>query len=436
MLAPIGIILGIVILVYLAMKGVNIVIIAPLAALVIIFTNGMSLQEAFFLGKTSYLFGLGGFIGAFLPIFMLGAILGKYLEDSKATITIANSIFKLTGRDNAYTVLLAIALISAILTYGGVSLFIVIFTIVALARPIFKELNLPWHLVMVPMIFGGTTFTMTMVPGTPSIQNVIPTQLGTTLTAAPLLSIAATIVSIMFGIVYMKWELNKAITSGKHYEEGGQIIETEVNPKQIPSLFLSILPMVVLIGIIFIGSAMKISNIIVPALLTAVIVAAIGLNKWIPNQLKTLNTGAINSLLPIIFTAAAVGVGSVVASAPGFNTIQEILSTIPGGTLMQIPIITGFLAMVTASASGALGIVIPLFGQTWVASGVDPEVVHRIAAMASSTFAAMPQSGFIFSCMAVFGLTHKEVYKQVFFLGLVGGILCMIVTMILAIIIY
>lgn len=435
-LAPVGIILGITLLVYLAIRGVNIVIIAPLAAIVIILTNGMSLQEAFFVGKTSYLAGLGGFITGFLPIFILGAVLGKYLEDSKATITIANSIFKLTGKENAYAVLIAISLISAVLTYGGVSLFIVIFTIVALARPIFKELNLPWRLVMVPMIYGGTTFTMTMVPGTPSIQNVIPTALGTTLAAAPLMSIVVTIISISIGLVYMKWQLKNVLATGEHYEESGQVINSDVHPHELPSLLASVLPMVVLIAIIFIGSAMHISNIIVPALLAAVIAAALVLFNHIPNQIKTLNAGATNSLLPIIFTAAAVGVGSVVASAPGFKLLQGGISSLPGGALTQVPLITGFLAMVTASASGALGIAIPLFGKSWVAAGVSPEVAHRIAAMASSTFSAMPQSGFIFSCMAVFGLSHKEVYKHIFFLGLVGGTVCLVVAIFMAVIIY
>lgn len=436
MVASIGIFVGIIFLVYLAMRGMNIIIIAPLAALIIIFTNGMDLQAAFFTGKTAYLSGLAGFVKAFLPIFILGAVLGKYLEDSKATITIANSIFKLTGRDNAYTIFLAIAIISAVLTYGGVSMFIVIFTVVALARPIMKELNLPWHLVMVPMIFGGTTFTMTMMPGTPSIQNIIPTQLGTTLTAAPLMSIVATITSIIYGLIYMKWYLKKTLATGGHYEEEGQTAVAVDSDAKLPSLFLSTLPMIALIIIIIVGSSLKIPNIIVPALLAAIVIAAIGLHKYIPSQLKTLNTGAINSLLPILFTAAAVGVGTVVASAPGFHTIEEGLQSVPGGPLMQIIVYTGFLSMVTASPSGALGIAIPIFGQAWIAAGIDPEVVHRIAAIASSTFSAMPHSGFIFSCMAVFGLSHRDVYKQVFGIGLLGGLICLTVSILMATICY
>ena len=435
-LGPVGVLLGIVLLVYLAWKGVNIIIIAPVAAILIILTNGMSLTTALLTGPKSYLAGLGGFIIAYLPIFILGALLGKYLEDSKATISIANSIFKLTGKSNAYVVMLAIALISFILTYGGVSMFIVIFTIVALARPIFKELNLPWHLALVPMLFGGTTLTMSMLPGTPSVQNVIPTQLGTTLTAAPLLSIIVCIVVLVYGLWYMKYALKVAMDAGEHYEEIGQVINVDVDESQLPPLFLSILPIVVLIVIIFVGSSMKIPNIIIPALLAGVVIAALGLFKYIPSQLKTLNTGAINAIMPIIFTAAAVGVGSVVSQAPGFKVLLGGIQTLPGGAMTQIVTLTGFLSLVTASASGALGIVIPTFGKTWIAAGLNPELIHRVSAITSAAFSAMPHSGFIFSVMAVFGLSHKQVYRHLFFIGFTGATIGLIVAVIMGSLLY
>ena len=426
MLESAGILLGIVLLVYGAMKGVNIVVIAPISALVIIFTNGMDVNEAFFFGKTSYMMGLTGFVKSFFIVFLLGAVLGKYLEVSKATVTIAYNIFKLTGKENAYAVLVALTLISAILTYGGVSLFIVIFTIVVLARPILKAIDLPWHLVMIPLMLGAVSFTMTMMPGTPSIQNVIPTQLGTTLTAAPLMSIIATLVCITYGLIYMRWALNRSLAAGEHYQaEPEEKVAKNPEVEKLPSLIQSVAPMVLLIVCIFVGSFLHIPNVIIPALIISILAAALGLHRYIPSHLSALNEGAVNSILPVIFTAAAVGVGTVVVSSPGFHNIEGTLQMVPGGSLAQITLYTGFLSMVTASSSGALGIVIPMFGQEWIASGVDPEVIHRISCVASSAFSAMPQSGFIFSCMAVFGLTHWQVYKQVFFICMIGGFLAL-----------
>lgn len=432
----IGILLGIILIIVLSVKGVNIVISAALSSIIIILTNHMSLTQALLGGQKSYMASLGGYIIAYLPIFVLGSVLGKYLEEGKATLTIANTIFKLVGKNNPYAVLIAVAAVSTLLTYGGISLFIVIFTIVALARPIFKEMNLPWRLVMASLVAGGTTFTMTTLPGTPSIQNVIPTTtLRTTLTAAPLLSIIVTIITIIINLFYLKWELKKATAAGEHYVEQGQVIEVD-NNQELPGLLISMLPIISLIIIILVGSKMKIPNIILPALIVSILLAAALLNKYIPNQLKTLNTGVINSLNPALFTAAAVGIGGVVTLSPGFRIIQQAMSQIPGGTLVQVPVITGFLSMVTASASGALGIVMPAFGAKWVATGISPEVVHRISAIASATYSAMPHSGFIFSCMAVFGLSHKEVYKPIFFMSLLSGTFTLIIAMLLARVLY
>ena len=431
----IGILLGIILIIVLSVKGVNIVISAALSSIIIILTNQMPLTQVLLGGQKSYMASLGGYIIAYLPIFVLGSVLGKYLEEGKATLTIANAIFKLVGKNNPYAVLVAIAAVSTILTYGGISLFIVIFTVVALARPIFKEMNLPWRLVMASLVAGGTTFTMTTLPGTPSIQNVIPTALGTTLTAAPLLSIIITSITIIINLFYLKWELKRAIAAGDHYVEQGQVIEIDSTQK-LPSLFVSLLPIITLVIIILVGSRMKISNIILPALVIAILEAAVLLNKYISNQLKTLNTGVVNSLNPALFTAAAVGIGGVVTLSPGFQVIQQAMSHIPGGTLVQVPVITGFLSMVTASASGALGIVIPAFGEQWVATGISPEVVHRISAIASATYSAMPHSGFIFSCMAVFGLSHKEVYKPIFFMSLLSGTFTLIIAMLLVRVLY
>jgi len=431
-LGPIGIIVGIVLLILSAYKGVNIVVIAPIAAAIIILSNRMDLKATLLGAQKSYMAGLGGFVIAYFIIFALGAILGKYLEDSKATFTIANRILQITGKSNAYAVMAAITIIGAVLSYGGISVFIVVFTLAPLARPLFRELNIAWHLFVAALLAGVGTFTMTMLPGTPSIQNVIPTQLGTTLTAAPFMSIVCSIVVFVFSLFYMKWQLRLSTAEGEVFETSGTEMSKEVKPDELPPLGLAITPMILLIAIILIGSAMKIPDIIVPALLIAIISAAALLNKYIPDQLATLNAGALNAIAPVFFTAAAVGVGSVATLAPGFKVILHVISSLPGGTLVQLTAITGLLSVVTASPSGALGIVIPAFGHTWVASGIAPEVVHRISAIAAGAFGAMPHCGVIFAIMAVAGVKHRDVYRHFFFLGFLGGIIALITAILIS----
>lgn len=436
MALAIGLLIGIALMIFLAWKGWNVLILAPVAAIVIALTNQMPVAESMFGSGKTYFGGLGGFIVSYMIIFLLGSILGKYMEDSKATITIANSIFKLTGKDEPYKVLLAITLIGAALTYGGVTMFIFIFAVVALGKPIFKELNLPWRLVLLPMFFGGCTITMSVLPGTPSIQNVVPAAMGTPLTSAPVISLIACIVVVAYGLWYMKWQLNKAINAGEGYVEIGQQIKIDYKEEELPSLFASVLPLLVVVAVILYGSAVKMSNVAIIALLAGVIVSVIVYWKNIPNQLTTLNVGATNAVMPVIFTAAATGVGAVVTQAPGFAYLLNLIASMGGSVITQAVAVTAFLSCASGSAAGALGIIVPQFGPQWIAAGANPELLHRVMSITSAAWSAMPHAGFVFSCIAVFGLKHKEIYKDMFALGFCGANMALITVLLLSKVFY
>jgi H+/gluconate symporter-like permease len=436
-MGSIGILLVIAAFIYFVFKGYSILVVAPLSAAAIILFNKMSFTTAMFSGSTSFAGGIGNFVTKFFRIFVRGAIRGKCVEDSGAAMAIAASVLKLTGKDNPYAILLAVAAIGAILTYGGVSVFIVIFTVVALARPLFKSLNIPWHLLLASMVLGCATFTLCMLPGTPSVQNIIPTAaLKTTLTAAPVVGIVSAIVTIIFGLIYIKWQLNVAKAKGEVYEASGPQNPAGSPDRDLPSLAIALTPMVILIAIIFIGSAMKVSNIIIPALLAAIVVSMVLFNKYIPKQLAVLNSGAANAIGPVLFTAAAVGVGSVITAAPGFKAILSVLTSTPGGPMVEVAVISGFMAAVTGSATGAIGIVMATFSEAWLATGLPPEVIHRIAGISACALSNVPQNGVIFALMGITGLTYKDCFKHIFWIGLVGGILSLIAAIITAGIIY
>lgn len=435
-IGPIGILVALGLIIFLAMKSYSILIIAPLSALVVIVTNRMDIIGALVSNPDSYMFGMGGFLAKFFLMFLLGAILAKLMEDSGAARSIAQGLLKVTGTDSPYMVMVSVLIVSIILTFGGISLFVAMFAVVPLARPLFKELNIPWHLLMIPIGLGLGTVTMTMLPGTPSIQNIIPTAtLGTQLTAAPLLGIVASILTVLFGLWYMKVQLNKCLQAGEGYvassTDTGVVVQGE-----LPSLFASLFPMIVLIVIIFTGSFMKIPNVILPALATADILAALLLRKYIPNMVGAFNTGALNSVTPAIFTAAAVGFGAVVAVAPGFKSIAAVILGIPGSPLISVAVSTGLFAAITGSASGALGIVMGAFGKTYLAMGANPEAIHRIAAIASGPLSTMPHSGAVLALLALMGLTHKQAYRHLFMTNVVGQLLALIAVLILAIFIY
>ncbi|MDM5333912.1 GntP family permease [Ureibacillus composti] len=437
-MGTLGIILAIAVIVFMSMKGFSIIFIAPVASIIVILTNGMDFFPSLIGTEASFMTGLTVFIVNFFAIFLLGAILAQYIEKSGAAQSIAQKVLSITGTEKPFAVLIAIFLISAILTYGGISLFVVLFVVIPLAKPLFQQLNIAWNLIVIPVFLGIGTFTMTMLPGTPSIQNVVPTKyLGTTLTAAPLIGITATIVAIVVGVWYMHYALKKSLVKKEVFkvdkEENGKEIQLK---EKTPSFFLSILPILVLMVIIFVGSAMKVENIVLVGLGAAVIISAIIFHKYIPSHKEALTLGANGSVMPIFFTSASVAFGVVITMAPGFKAISDFILSIPGNPLISLTIASSALGAITGSASGGLGIAMEAFADSYLAMGVNPDAMHRISAIASAVFTGLPHSGAVLSLFALTGLTHKNGFKYAFIIMTVPNLLALIAALIIGIYFY
>ncbi|MEH7180976.1 GntP family permease [Neobacillus vireti] len=433
----IGILLGIIVVIYGAMKGFSILIVAPIASIIVIITNQLDFFTSLIGKENSYMTGLTDFVINFFAVFLLGAILAKYIDKSGAAQSIAQKILEKTGTKNPFSVLVALLIITAILTYGGVSLFVVIFVLIPLAKPLFKQLNIAWNLVTIPIQLGLGTFTMTMLPATPSIQNVVPTAyLGTTLTAAPLLGIIGAVVAAAFGLWYMKFTLNKSIANGETFADFNVKESDEELQKEIPSFFLSIIPILLLIAIIIVGSVLKVPNIIVIGLAAAVIVSAILFKKYIPSQKAVINEGASGSIMPVFFTSSAVAFGVIITFSPGFKYISDFILNMPGNPLISLSVASALFGGITGSASGALGIVMQAFGQSYLDMGLNPEVIHRVSAVASSVITLMPHNGAVLTFLALTGLTHKNGFKYQFIAVTGANLLALFAVLITAIIIY
>jgi H+/gluconate symporter-like permease len=433
----VGILLAIAAIIYAAMKGFNILIVAPIASIIVIVTNQMDFFSSIIGTENSYMTGLAGFIINFFAVFMLGAILAKYVDVSGAAQSIAQKILSKTGTDKPFPILVALFVITAVLTYGGLSLFVVVFVLVPLAKPLFKQLNIAWNLIAIPIMLGLGTFTMTMLPGAPSIQNVVPTAyLGTTLTAAPLLGIIGSIVAIAFGLWYMKSMLNKSMARGETFADFEVSDTNDGVKKEIPSFFMSILPILLLIVIIIVGSALEIPNIILIALAIAIIVSAISFNKYIPSQKAVINEGAGGSIMPVFLTSSTVAFGVVITLAPGFKYMSDFILGIPGDPLISLSIASAAFGAITGSASGSLGIVLEAFADNYLAMGIAPEVIHRVAAVASSAFTVMPHGGVVLTFFALTGLNHKNGFKYQFVVMTGANFFALIAVLIAAILIY
>lgn len=427
-LGPIGVLLGIIAIVYFSLKEIHITIAAPMATILVVLLNSMPLVESL-LGKepNNYMGALGGYIMSYFAIFLLGSILAKLMEVSGATVSIAEFILKKVGYQNPYRILVAIFIISAILTYGGISLFVVMFAVLPLARSLFKKMDLAWNLIQVPLWLGIATFTMTILPGTPAIQNVIPIQyLNTSLTAALVLSILGSVGCIAFGLFYMKRCLTKSLEVGENYATYTSQTNEDTTERVLPPFVVSILPLILLIVIAIIGSLLGDEfvkkNIIYVALLTGIISAIVLFNKYIDKKIATLSIGASGAVGPIFATASAVAFGSVVTAASGFGVFSDIILNIPGPPVISLTVLTSAMAAITGSSSGALGIVMPNFAQYYLDAGVSPEIIHRVAAVASNILTIVPQSGVFLTFLSLTGLSHKNGFKQTF-ITVFGGTL-------------
>lgn len=433
-LAILGVLLAVVAIIYLTSKNLHVIVAAPVASLIILVTNQMNIIEAMLGKEQSYMAGLAGFLINNFVIFMLGSILARYMEASGATLTIANSILKVMGKDSPFKVLLAIALITSILTYGGVSIFVVIFTLLPLSRPLFKELNINWALFPIPVFMGASTYTMTTLPGTPSIQNVIPTKvLGTSLTAAPLISLAASLVLLLFGLFYMAYCLKKSLANGETYTEDDDDTVVDLAEKR-PNLFFSILPLLSLIGTIFLLN--KTPNVLAIGLLVSIILSAILFYPYLPNQKELLNSGAIASIVPAFATSSTVAFGTVLTLSAGFAVIQEWIQQIPGSPLISLSVSTALLSGIIGSSSGAVGIASSNFLPAYLEMGINPEILHRVVVVASAILTVVPQSGVMITFHNLSKLSMKRGLKYSFVLVTVGHILALMVILALVGLLY
>ncbi|MBN8730483.1 MAG: GntP family permease [Acidobacteria bacterium] len=429
-----GIVVSLIVIVALALRGWHIILIAPLAVIVTALFSGMEILP---LLTGPYMKGFVNYAGKFYLVFLTASIFGKAMEDSGAARSIALAILRLTGRGSQYNVLLAISAITLGLTYGGVSLFVVIFAVIPIARPLFRELNVPWHLFAAAFTFGLGSITMTMIPGTPSIINIMPTRYMTSSpTSAPLLGLLGAAVLVVFNLWYMRFALRRAVARGESYAAtpaGGAATEPEAPGSQPvgPHVALCLLPPATLIVLL---NVVKLDILVAMTAATAVCVALF----WsrFGNLLDTLNRGAVNTVNPIINTCADVGYGMSIAATEGFKTVSAWLLAMPGHPIISLSIATNIMAGISGSASGGLGIILETIAPKYLALGLSPDLVHRICVMSAGAFDALPHNGVVITTLAVAGLTHSNSYKHVWWGHVVATVIALAIVIPVGILLY
>jgi H+/gluconate symporter-like permease len=474
----VGILAGLGLLIALAYRGWTILLLAPLGALI----AAAAAREPLLAHWTqTFMVSGAGFFAQFFPLFLLGAVFGKLMDDTGSVRSIADYMADRLGPRRA---ILAVVLAGAAVTYGGVSLFVAFFVLVPMAQALFRAAAIPHRLIPAAVALGTSTFTMSAMPGTPAIQNAIPMPFfGTTPFAAPGLGIIASVVMLLLGMWWLQARAAAARRAGEGYGVASpSALEAaaadpvvrerattarEFDPaeighgersRELPPIAIAALPLIL---VVLVNFAMVM--LILPALdttflaeerwggtslpavggvwavvvaLTAAILVLLAVSGWrLPSPRATIDAGANASVLPAVSVASLVGFGAVVAAMPAFALVRDWVLSIEGGPLVSLALATNVLAALTGSASGGLTIALDALGATYLQiaaeTGIDPALMHRVAVIGAGTLDSLPHNGAVVTLLAVAGSTHSKSYLDLFMAAVVSALVALVVVIVL-----
>lgn len=469
-----GILLALALLMWLAFRGWSVLLVAPAAALLAAAMSGEPLLAHWtqtFMGSASR------FVAQWFPLFLLGGLFGKLMDDSGSITSVARH---LTDRLGTHRAMLSVVLASAVVTYGGVSVFVAFFVLVPMAQEMFRAADIPRRLMPATICLGAFTFTMSALPGSPSINNAIPMPyFGTTPFAAPGLGIVASLVTLAFGMWWLRRAEAAARRGGEGYGGGSPapVVDEEIrehataagdfDPAEIlngrrghggPPFLLAVVPLGLVILVNFAMSLVVLPRLdfaflaekawgettigAVAGIWSVAVALAIGSlgvvfinRRRLPALRQTMDAGANSSVLPILTVASLVGFGAVVAAMPAFAMVRDAVLSIRGGPLISLTAAMNLLAGLTGSASGGMAIALDALGDTYmrqaVEQGIDPSLMHRVATISSGTLDALPHNGTVLTVLQVSGLTHRESYLDMVMTVIVSVIVSFVAVILL-----
>ncbi len=424
----VAVVLSLILLMYFAYRGVTVLVLAPLLAMcTVLFTGDFPMLVAW---TNKFMPSAAGYIKAYFPVFLTGAVFGKLMGASGCARSVAHYISTKFGKKRAIA---AVIISTGLLVYGGVSLFVVVFAVYPIGATLFREADIPKRLLPGAIAAGAFTFAMTAIPGTPQYINTIPIPaFHTDIYAAPILGIVGALVMCVGSIMWLNHRSSKAMAAGEGY--GNHPDEGLSTEGYMPNVWVALAPIILVFIINFVltngyfKSASAIARYapyggvngiwsVVVALSAAIILLLIVFRKSIAEPNKEVFDGAVGGLLPIFNTASEVGYGGVIKSLAVFGGIKAAIVSIPGPPLLSVAISTTALAGIVGSSSGGTALAVEALGADFLkmatANGIDPGVLHRIMIMAAGGLDTFPHCGAVITLLAVTRLTHRDSYMDI-----------------------
>ena len=455
-----GILVGLGALIWLSFRGWSILVLAPAAALIAALAAGEPLLAHW---TQTFMISASGFLAQFFPLFLLGAVFGKLMDDSGSVSTIARFMTEWLGPRRA---MLAVVLAGALVTYGGVSLFVAFFVIGPMAQALFRAADIPNRLMPAAIALGTSTFTMSALPGTPAIQNAIPMPFfGTTPFAAPVFGTFAALIMFFGGVYWLRFRIARSGARGEGYGTHPRVSADSdlAQDASLPSFAVAIAPTVLVIVLNAVLTYLIIPNLdtsylaearygetdvtkvrgiwaIIVALVASILLLIV-LNRSRLQHLKdSINTGTMGSLLPVFNTSSEVGYGAVIASLPAFAVVRDAVLNVSSNPLISVAVATNVLAGITGSASGGMSIALQTLGEQFnqlaIENGISPGLMHRVTALSSGGFDALPHNGAVITLLAICGLTHRESYFDIFICAVLIPVFATICVIVLGSMVY
>jgi len=384
-------------------RKISPLVVAPVVTIFLALLTGMDPTDTLLKG---YMGLAADYVKMFFLVFLTGAVFAQVMHKTGAAESIARGI---VGKVGKKWVIPAVVLSTAVLTYGGISLFIIFFVMYPMALSMHKEGNITKLLIPGEIALGAFTFTMT-TPGSPQVQNIIPTTfLGTPPTAAFVPGWISGILIAILGLMYLMSRAKKFEKKGIGFEAFDEL--QDVKSGDVPNFWLSIAPSILIIILLNVARWN-----IVWSMIAGILFCVAVMWKRLDHDtswLSVINSGASNSTAVIMNTAAIVGYAGAVRLLPQFPEIVEAVKNISINAYYFPAVSTALLSGIAASSSGGLSVAYQALSETFLNLGIPLEVVHRVSSMAAGTIDSLPHCPAIINLLVVTKTTHNDVYKDI-----------------------